>query len=243
MFGRAAAAEWTRLWTVRSTWWSLIAAAALMMFIGGAAGSGHSGGEPAPIWRAAEFAILPGQFGFLLIVLLAVAGEYATGAIRSSFQWVPRRGILLTARALVPVAFATACAVVVAAAVDLVAWGLLGPDAEVVLGDIARSLGVIALIVAAGGMLTVGLSLLLRSIAGTLVAIFLLMLVLPIVFPQFGLPWLTMIGEHLPGHAAVSLLHPSEFDLAASKAVSVLIAWPAAAMFSGGWALVRRDTT
>lgn len=242
VFRRAATAEWTRLWTLRSTWWSLLAGAALMLFIGAALGAGDPGG-PAPVWKAAEFAILPGQFAFLLVVVLAVAGEYATGAIRSSLQWVPRRGILLAARTLVPVAFVTACAVAVSAAADLTAWALLGPDAEVVAGDIARSLGTIALVVAAGGVLTVGVGLLLRSTAGALVAIFLLMLVLPIVFPQFGVPWLTAVGEHLPGHAAVSLLHPSEFDLPASRAVTVLMAWTTVLMFSGGWSLVRRDTT
>lgn len=148
VFRRAAAAEWTRLWTVRSTWWSLLAATAIMMFIGVAAGNDHNPGTPAPIWFAAEFAILPGQFGFLVAVLLAVTGEYSTGTIRGSLQWTPRRGVLFAARVLVPVAFATACAVVVAAVTDLVAWSLVGPDAEVVAGDITRSLATIALVVA-----------------------------------------------------------------------------------------------
>lgn len=33
VLARAAAAEWTRLWTLRSTWWSLLAAAGLMLFV------------------------------------------------------------------------------------------------------------------------------------------------------------------------------------------------------------------
>lgn len=244
VFRRAAVAEWTRLLTVRSTWWSLLAAAALMLFIGGAAGSAPpAGGEPAPIWFAAEFAILPGQFAFLLIVLLAVTGEYATGAVRSSLQWVPRRGILPAARTLVPVAFATACAVVISAATDLVAWGFLGEDAEVVLGDIARSLAMIALVVAVGGLLTVGLGMVLRSTAGTLISIFLLIFALPVMLGNTAVPWLTAIAEHLPGSVLISLLEATDEERAAGTVVTVLIAWTTAAMFSGGWALVRRDTT
>ena len=74
-------------------------AAALMLFIGGAAGANHSGNDPAPIWIAAETATVPGQFVFAVLVLLAVTGEYATGAIRSTLQWLPSRATLLAARA------------------------------------------------------------------------------------------------------------------------------------------------
>jgi hypothetical protein len=240
---RAAAAEWTRLWTLRSTWWTLLAAAALMLFIGAAAGSDHNGGDAAPIWLAAQFAIVPGQFAFLLVVLLAVTGEYSTGAIRSSMQWVPRRGILLAARMVVPVVFATVCAVVVSAATDLVAWAFLGRAAEVVASDIAVSLGKIALVVSFGGLLTVGLGLLLRSTAGTLTAIFLLVLALPIALGNTGAAWLVAISDHLPGRAIVSLVVVDEMELAASTVATVMVAWVAAAGFAGGWSLLRRDTT
>ncbi len=49
MTRRAMAAEWTRLRTTRSTWWSVLAGAALMLFVGGAVGA-DAGGEPTPIW-------------------------------------------------------------------------------------------------------------------------------------------------------------------------------------------------
>ena len=242
VFGRAAAAEWARLWTIRSTWWTLLATAALMLFVGAAAGSDHNGVDPAPIWFAAEFAVVPGQFGFLLIVVLAVTGEYSTGAIRSSLQWVPRRGVLFAARALVPVAFATACAVVLAAVTDLVAWGFLGQAAEVVPADIAGSLGRIALVVAFGSVLTVGIGLLLRSTAGTLTAIFLLMFALVVALGNSGVEWLVTISDHLPGHVIVSMLDVTEVELPTSTIATVVITWATAALFAGGWSLLRRDT-
>ena len=243
LFRRAAAAEWTRLWTLRSTWWTLLAAAALMLFVGAAAGSDHTGGDPAPIWQAAQFAIVPGQFAFLLVVLLAITGEYSTGAIRSSLQWVPKRAVLLAARTLVPVFFVTACSVVLSAATDFVAWGFLGQAAEVVPGDIAASLGRIALVVAFGGVLTVGLGLFLRSTAGTLTAIFLLVLVLPIALGNTGVRWLTAISDQLPGRAIVSMVVVDEVELAASTVATVMITWTIAAVIAGGWSLIRRDTT
>src|SRR5690606_37053468 len=106
--------------------------------------------------------------------------EYATGAIRSSVQWVPKRGILLAARIAVPVVMTTLLAVVVSAATDLVAWAFLGEAAQVAVADIAASLGRIALAIAFGGLLTAGIGLFLRSASGTLAALFLLMLALPV---------------------------------------------------------------
>jgi ABC-2 type transport system permease protein len=214
----------------------------MMLFIGGVAGSqAPDSGEAAPIWFAAEFAILPGQFAFLLVVLMAVTGEYATGAIRSTLQWVPRRGVLLTARILVPVTFATGCAVVVAAATDLVAWALLGERAEVVVGDIVRSLGMIALVVAVGGLLAVGLGLLLRSTAGTLISLVLLIFALPVMLGNSGAALLTTISDHLPGSVMISLLAAADEPRDASTVATVLVAWPATVLFLGGWALIHRD--
>jgi ABC-2 type transport system permease protein len=215
-----------------------------MLFIGGVAGSqGPNTGESAPIWYAAEFAILPGQFAFLLVVLMAITGEYATGAIRSTLQWVPRRGVLLTARTLVPVAFATGCAVVVAAATDLLAWARLGEQAEVVVGDIVRSLGMVALVVAVGGMLAVGLGLLLRSTAGTLISIVLLIFALPVMLGNSGVPLLTTTSEHLPGSAMISMLAATDEPQNVATVATVLVVWPASLLFLGGWALLHRDAS
>jgi hypothetical protein len=243
VFRRAAVAEWTRLLTVRSTWWSLLAGAALMLFIGAAMGSDHSGGDPAPIWAAAQIAMVPGHLLFLVVVLLAVTGEYGTGAIRSSLQWVPRRGVLLAARVLVPIAFATACAVVVSTTTNLLAWGFLGRAAEVVPGDIAASLGRITLVVAFSCAVTVGLGLLLRSTAGTLAAIFLLVLALPIALGNSGVGWLIAISDRLPGRAIVSMLVVDEVQLTSGTVAVVMISWTIVALLVGGWSLIRRDTT
>lgn len=241
---RAATAEVTRLLTIRSTWWALLAAAGLMLFVGGAAGSQPpEDGGFAPIWFAAEFAILPGQFVYLLIVLLAVTGEYATGAIRSSLQWVPRRGVLLTARTLVPIAFTAACAVVISLAADLVAWAFLGEHAEVIPGDIARSLATIALVIVVGGLLTVGIGMLLRSTAGTLISIVLLIFALPVMLGNAGVGWLTTFAEHLPGSVIISMLEATDEPRAAGTVATVLILWTTAVMVLGGLAFLRRDST
>lgn len=241
VLARAAAAEWTRLWTLRSTWWCLLAATVVMFLIGAAAGSGHTGPEPAPIWKAAQTAMVPAQFVFVLIVLLAATGEYATGAIRSTLQWVPNRTLLFIARTSVPVAFVTVLAVTVSALTDLVAWTFLGNDAEVDVGDVAASLAEIALVMAFAGLLAVGLGLLIRNTAGTLTAIFLLMFVLVVTLGNSGVPWLVSVSDHLPGRAVVSILVVDEAGLSGRAITAVMVAWSVASLGAGCWSLLRRD--
>ncbi len=139
-------------------------------------------------------------------------------------------------------AVVTACAVVAAAASAMVAWAFVGPAAEVVPADIAISLATIALVVAFGGLLTVGLGLLLRSTAGTLTAFFLLVFVLVVALGNSGVPWLVTISDHLPGRAIVVLV-ADEGALSASTLAAVIIGWTVAALAGGGWSLLRRDTT
>lgn len=242
VLGRAAAGEWTRLTTLRSTWWSLLGAAALMLFMGVAAGADFAG-DGEPVWVAAEFAIFPGQFAFLLVVVLAVTADYSTGAILSSLQWVPDRGVLLLARTAVPVAAMTVAAVTLSAVTDLVAWAIMG-DAVVVASDVARSLGSIALVVAAGGLLSAGLAMVLRSTAGALTATFLLLLVLPVMLSSVGVSWLATVAELLPGYATVSLLEAMEMEgLSSGQIGGTLAAWLVAAGVASTWVLLRRDAT
>ena len=241
VFRRAVAAEWIRLTTVRSTWCSLAAGAALLLLIGAAAGLGHSDGRPAPIWAPAQMALVPGQFAFVLIVLLAITSDYGTGGIRNSLLFVPRRGVLFATRLLVPAAFAAACAVVVAAMAGAVAWVFVGDAAEVVAGDIAASLGRVTLVVAFGGVLATGLGFALRSTAAALTALFLLMFVLVIALGNSGVRWLVAISDHLPGRAVVSLLVVDEVELTAGKIALVIVTWTVAVLAAGAWSLLRRD--
>ena len=133
-------------------------------------------------------------------------------------------------------------AVAAAAATALVAWAFVGDAAEVVASDIAASLGRIALVIAFGALLTVGIGLLLRSTAGTLTALFLLLFALVVALGNTGIPWLTTISDHLPGRAIVVLLADAE-DLGTGTVATVMVTWALATMAAGGWSLLRRDTT
>lgn len=236
----AMAAEWTRLRGVRSTWWSLLAGLVMMLFVGVAFGLDMD--DVTPVWVAGELGIVFAQFALFVPAMLAVTAEYSTGAVRSTLLAVPRRGVLALARTLVAVGAVASAGFVLALAADVASWVALGPRAEVVTGDLAASLGAVAMLVAAGALLAVGVGNVLRSSAGTLTTVFLLWLVLPMMLPAFGVSWLATIGNHLPGAAAMAFLDAfGDPVMSTTRAGIVLAAWLVAATAAGLWSLLRRD--
>src|SRR5699024_10650446 len=110
-FAGVLGAEWRKLFSLRSTWWTLGLTVVLMtlMALGQAAGVTDSLSTPE---GAAMFAGLHGaelvtggyQFGLLTISVLVaflITYDYSTGMIRSTFAAVPTRLPLLAAKGIV----------------------------------------------------------------------------------------------------------------------------------------------
>lgn len=246
---RAARAEWLRLRTVRTTWWCLLATAVVVVGMATLLGMDVASDRAAGVERvrpwppataAGELAMLPGQFGLLVLVLLAVTSEYGTGSIAPSLQWTARRRTLLLTRTAVATASAVLAGVLLVLAADVVAWAI-APVLELEARGLAGSLVGVAGVLAAGSLIAAGLGFLLRSTAGALATVFLLMLVLPLVLPAFGIGWLDTVATHLPGGAAVFLLGEEVQGLTRTSAAVVLAAWAAVATAAGAVSFLRRD--
>ncbi len=242
---RTCAAEWARLRTVRSSWWFALAAAAAMVGLGAVLGAeaGSSAAPPDgdPAWMASAFTAMPAQFALLGLAAVAVTADYATGGIVPALQWTPRRTVLFLARAVVTVAVATGLAVVLGTGSGLAARALAGPGLTLPVQEGLDTIGTVALVVAAGASLAVGLGFLLRSTAGVLVSIFLLMLVLPVFLPQFGVDWASETAQRLPGSGAAFLLLGDAEGMTRASSVTVLLAWAGGALLLGWLRLVRAD--
>lgn len=178
VLARTCAAEWSRLWTVKATWWFLAVAALIMVGIATAAGVSAAGqpdpptGDPA--WGIAPVVLLPAQFALLSLALMAVTSDCATGGIVPTLQWTPRRHVLFVARTLVAAGTATAAGVLLALAASLAGWTAARPVLELPWDEGVDVLSTVAFVLAAGSLLAVGLGFLLRSTAGVLVCVFLL---------------------------------------------------------------------
>jgi ABC-2 type transport system permease protein len=108
--GGAVASEWTKLWSVRATWWCLSGGMLMMLLYSGISGLSQRVGDSRPEGAhsmAAAGAIYLTEFFVIAVATLFVTSEYANGGIRSTLQWVPVRHHVPAAKTavLVPVLF------------------------------------------------------------------------------------------------------------------------------------------
>jgi hypothetical protein len=241
VLARTCAAEWTRLWSVKATWWFLAAGAVVMVGIGAVAGFDAAPSQRDPAWLVSAVAAMPGQFALLALALTAVASDYATGGIVPALQWTPRRGVLLLARTVVVVTTATVGGVVLACAAAVTARAAAHPGLTLPVAEGLDALGTVTFVLGAGTALAVGLGYLLRNTAGGLVTTFLLMLVLPLLLPQFGYAWTAALAEVLPGSGAAFLLLGEVPGMTRTSSVTALLLWAGGALLLGGLRVVRDD--
>ncbi|WP_237773431.1 ABC transporter permease subunit [Streptomyces luteocolor] len=101
-------AEWTKLRTLRSTWWLLLAAVALTVAAGVVTTAALDSGDcPVPAACHEDTVELSltgvwlGQGAVLVLAVLAMSGEYGTGTIRTTLAAQPGRVRVLAAKAVV----------------------------------------------------------------------------------------------------------------------------------------------
>lgn len=256
--GRAAdliRAEWIKLRSARTTYVALATAAvatlAIPLVVAHAQVAYLRSGSPhGPIQVNAVALSFRGLAISQLIVAtlgaLTVTGEYANGAIRTTFAAVPQRGAVIAAKV-------TVLSVVVLAFGELVAFGcfqatqlILDPAHQ---GLSLRSPHVLGAVLGAGAYLPVaaaigaGIGTLARRTAAALGTIVVLLFLLPGMAQAFPAPWNSRISNVLPSTAAqaISTVSTPAGMLTARDAVLSLAAYavllPAVAII----ALRRRD--
>jgi ABC-2 type transport system permease protein len=120
-------AEWTKLRTLASTWWLLLAAVALIIAVGATVGAAfqcqpsacapaQTGADPAKISFSGVYL---GQVVVALAATTAIGGEYGTGMIRLTLTAVPRRLSVLAAKAAVVAGWALAAGLLAALGSEL----------------------------------------------------------------------------------------------------------------------------
>lgn len=233
--------EWIKLWTVRSTWWSLGAAVVLMAACSAVMGFDFAGdvengdvtdGTTMRVGEPAANAALIAQFGLIAVAMLTVTGEFATGAMRGTLAADPRRGRVLFAKTAAVVAVVLPLALVLAVSGVAIGGAALGTYGEqrAVAADVAAITAYFTL----AAVFTLGLGALLRSSVGTLSAVIAVLLAVPM---MFATGW----SDALPGRAGLTLLGWPDPPYGRPAAFALLAAWALAAQLAGCAALRRRD--
>jgi ABC-2 type transport system permease protein len=109
MFTQVLRSEWTKLRSVRSTWWLVAVAVVLTAGIGvavsaAAAGQPASSALPAAVATRSALGTILAQLALGTLAVLLISGEYGSGMIRTSMAVVPRRIPVLAAKIIVYVA-------------------------------------------------------------------------------------------------------------------------------------------
>ncbi|SBT90111.1 ABC-type transport system involved in multi-copper enzyme maturation, permease component [Streptomyces sp. DI166] len=244
-----AAAEWTKLRSLRSTW-ALLALGTVLTVLVSLLFCALIGPEFRRADSAQRRALDPvgltftglqfGQVPLVILAVMAVGNEYGTGMIRTSLAAIPRRGALLTAK------------LAVLGATGAV-WGLLTGAVALTAGSTVLGASVplhtdaVRALAGAGaytGLLAVLAAALTFMVRRSLTALGVL---LPFLFVVSGAlaatPQLRSLARLLPDRAGLRLtqVHQDAGDLSPAAGGGVLLLWAAVAATGSYVALRRQD--
>ncbi|MFC4021937.1 ABC transporter permease [Micromonospora sp. GCM10011542] len=250
-FRGAVAAEWTKLWSVRTTWWTMLAGLLLMAASAGQlaiyAVNANTNDDPADdpgivtLGSVVIDSVELTQYAVLALGLLAITAEFTSGTIRTTLQCTPSRGGVLLAKAVVAGSVTFILGLLLAGVGALVAWPVLGewgsaPAAGTV-GDILAVAAYLALV----GVLALGLAAALRSAVLTLTVLFATLMIVPLSLQEPDITVLNRIADAFPGVAGGHFLAGDTEPYPAVVGLLLLTGWAGAALALGRAALRRRD--
>jgi len=183
------------------------------------------------------------QFAVLTLASLVIASEYATTSIRSTLQGVPVRWRVLVGKAAVQTPVLFVLGVLLGLLGFATASLALGPDAAATTAGevILRSVGIGAYLGLAS-VVVLGVGAVVRSMAGTVVVSFLLLLILPMVLGATPVPPLQAVANYLPGPAGMELMGVAEVHAYGKPvALALLVAWGVVSLAVGQVVLRARD--
>ncbi len=247
--------EWIKLRTLRSTFYTLLAAVVALIGFGAlfCAVTANRWPHMAASERAHFDPALTSLRGYYLAQLavgvlgvLVITGEYATGMIRASIAAVPRRLPVLWAKAGLYSAVTWVLMTTGAVIAFLVGQTLLSSRH---LDTTLSAPGVIRMVLGTGlyltvvGLLGVAIGALIRNTAGGIATVFGLLWMLPVLAEALPSSWSNVIGPYLPSTAGQALvsLHQEAHTLAPWTGFLVFCLYALAALAGAAVLLKRRD--
>jgi hypothetical protein len=248
--------EWTKLRSVRSTYWTLFTTLLLIIGLGILVCvifnlrwpnlSAHDRADFHPL-RASLVGVNFAQLAVGVLGVLVITAEYSTGMIRATFSAVPKRLPVLWAKTLV---FAAVAFVLTLPAVFIAFFAgqaiLTGHHINISISHpgVVRALFGAALYLMVMGVFGLGLGAILRSTAGGISALAAIVFVLPPIITLFPASFANSVSPYLPSNAggAVWTITPDAHTLAPWAGFAVFCGYAIASIVIAAVLMVRRDT-
>ncbi|MBV9206970.1 MAG: ABC transporter permease [Actinobacteria bacterium] len=253
-FGSVARMEWLKLRTVRSTAWIMLVFTAGMIGLAILILAHQHWAAMSPADRASfdptndSFAGLAiGQLALGVLGVLMITSEFSSGMIRATLAAVPRRPVVLAAKAAVLAAVTlTAGEILAFAAFAAGQAALRAPAPHAALGQP----GVLRAVLMAGAypaliaLIGLGLGTVIRHTAGAISTLAGILFVLPLLVIPMGTAIENAVNKFLPMFIAensLTAVKPVAHSLSPGAGLGMLCLYAALALAAGGWALARRD--
>ena len=245
--------EWVKLRSVRSIWWVLVAMVAGTLALGitdclvevsswaHMAAASRARFDPANA-SLAGLAFAPLAIG--IAGVLVMSGEYSSGLIQATLAAVPRRRVLLTAKAAVLAAVTLALGEVTMFAAFLAGQAVLAdrtPHATLAEPGVLRAVALSGAYLVLLALFGLGLGALIRRSAGAIAVYAGVVLVLPYVLLALpGNP--ARFTPDMMLASSVAAVRPQPHFLPPGWAgFALMAAYAAVALTAGGWRLSRCD--
>ncbi len=252
---RVLRSEWTKLRSLPSAGWSLLATLVLVVGFGALYCVVRVTRPPRGPANLAAFdptavsltGVQLAQIAIGVLGVLLITSEYATGTIRTSFAAVPARLPVLWGKAITFALTTLVLCVPAAFGAFLVGQSILSAehlDTTLTAPGVTRAVVGSALYLTAVGLLGLGLGALLRSTAGAISALFGLLFGLQLVAGLLPSAWSDAIYKYLPtpAGAAVTAIEPDPTtQLPPWTGLGVFCLYAAVALGLAAWRLRRRD--
>jgi len=248
---RVIRSEWTKLRSLPSTIWCLLATVVLVVGVGLAYATLRVARPPADpsTFDSAAVSLAGVQlapFAIGVLGVLLITGEYATGSIRVSLAAVPGRLPMLWGKAIVFGLVALVLCVPAVLASFLAGQSILSAkDLDIGLGEpgVVRAVLGSALFLTAVGLLGLGLGALLRNTAGAISALFGLLFAPQLVLGLLPESVSDAAYRYLPtpAGAAVSSVHQDPLALSPWTGFGLFCLYTAIVLGLAAWQLRRRD--
>jgi ABC-2 type transport system permease protein len=252
-------AEWTKIRSVQSTVWSLVAFVVVAVGFSTliSAVISHSWNQPGnhpnhvklledptAILFGAGFGI--GQLAICVLGVIIITSEYSTGAIRSSLLAVPRRLSMLAAKALVWTFLDLLASAITVFAVFYITTAILHSHVPISLSAPGVTKAVIGAILylTVLGLFALAIGGLIRHTAGAIATVIALVIVIPPLVSLIPGTIANHVHGYMPTVAGVLVAQTSQQPgdvLSGWQGFGVFCAWTAVLLGACGWLLVKRD--